>query len=91
VACQLRAPGLAVTLGVLERECREQHRGFLSVCSRGRPFVALKLASSLERPHRSQAASRAGSPARPALRAPPARADGRRDGRSGTALADDPS
>jgi len=45
---RLRRAGLQVKVGVLERECREQHRGFLSVCSRGRPFVALKLASSLD-------------------------------------------
>ena len=45
---RLRRAGLEVTLGVLEAECRAQHRGFLSVCARGRPFVALKLASSLD-------------------------------------------
>ena len=45
---RLRRAGLEVRLGVLESECREQHRGFLSVCERGRPFVALKLASTLD-------------------------------------------
>lgn len=45
---RLRRAGLAVRVGVLERECREQHRGFLSVVERGRPFVALKLAASLD-------------------------------------------
>jgi len=47
-ARRLRRAGVGVAVGVLERECREQHRGFLSVCERGRPFVALKLASSLD-------------------------------------------
>jgi diaminohydroxyphosphoribosylaminopyrimidine deaminase/5-amino-6-(5-phosphoribosylamino)uracil reductase len=45
---RLRAAGVEVRTGVLEAECREQHRGFLSVHERGRPFVALKLAASLD-------------------------------------------
>jgi diaminohydroxyphosphoribosylaminopyrimidine deaminase/5-amino-6-(5-phosphoribosylamino)uracil reductase len=45
---RLRAAGLEVRTGVLEAECREQHRGFLSVLERGRPFVSLKLAASLD-------------------------------------------
>jgi diaminohydroxyphosphoribosylaminopyrimidine deaminase/5-amino-6-(5-phosphoribosylamino)uracil reductase len=45
---RLRAAGVAVELGVLEEDCRWQHRGFLSVVERGRPFVALKLAGSLD-------------------------------------------
>jgi diaminohydroxyphosphoribosylaminopyrimidine deaminase/5-amino-6-(5-phosphoribosylamino)uracil reductase len=45
---RLRRAGIAVEVGVLEAECREQHRGFLSVCERGRPFVVLKLASTLD-------------------------------------------
>jgi diaminohydroxyphosphoribosylaminopyrimidine deaminase/5-amino-6-(5-phosphoribosylamino)uracil reductase len=45
---RLRAAGVAVELGILEAECREQHRGFLSVQARGRPFVALKLAATLD-------------------------------------------
>ena len=45
---RLRRAGLAVEVGVLEAECREQHRGFLTVCGRGRPFVMLKLASTLD-------------------------------------------
>jgi diaminohydroxyphosphoribosylaminopyrimidine deaminase/5-amino-6-(5-phosphoribosylamino)uracil reductase len=44
----LRRKGTQVRVGVLEAECREQHRGFLSVCERGRPFVVLKLASSMD-------------------------------------------
>lgn len=44
----LRRAGVAVREGVLEAECREQHRGFLSVVERGRPWVTLKLATSLD-------------------------------------------
>jgi diaminohydroxyphosphoribosylaminopyrimidine deaminase/5-amino-6-(5-phosphoribosylamino)uracil reductase len=45
---RLRRAGIDVQLGVLEEACREQHRGFSTVCSLGRPFVMLKLASSLD-------------------------------------------
>ena len=45
---QLRRAGAAVLLGVREAECREQHRGFLSVQRRGRPWVSLKLAATLD-------------------------------------------
>ncbi len=44
----LRRKGVEVVSGLLEADCRRQHRGFLSVCERGRPFVTLKLASSLD-------------------------------------------
>jgi diaminohydroxyphosphoribosylaminopyrimidine deaminase/5-amino-6-(5-phosphoribosylamino)uracil reductase len=44
----LRAAGLAVRTGVLEASCREHHRGFLAVHRRGRPFVSLKLAATLD-------------------------------------------
>lgn len=44
----LRKAGIDVTLGVLEPGCREMHRGFISLCERGRPFVTLKLAASLD-------------------------------------------
>jgi diaminohydroxyphosphoribosylaminopyrimidine deaminase/5-amino-6-(5-phosphoribosylamino)uracil reductase len=44
----LRRNGIDVELGVLEPECRRLHRGFLSVCEQGRPFVSLKLASTLD-------------------------------------------
>ena len=43
-----RAAGLEVTSGVLEAECRYRHRGFLSVVERGRPWLTLKLATSLD-------------------------------------------
>ena len=45
---RLRRAGIRVEIGVLERECREQHRGFLSVLETGRPFVVLKLAATLD-------------------------------------------
>jgi diaminohydroxyphosphoribosylaminopyrimidine deaminase/5-amino-6-(5-phosphoribosylamino)uracil reductase len=45
---RLRAAGLAVRAGVLEDDCRAQHRGFVSVVERGRPWVALKLAATLD-------------------------------------------
>jgi diaminohydroxyphosphoribosylaminopyrimidine deaminase/5-amino-6-(5-phosphoribosylamino)uracil reductase len=45
---RLREAGIEVEVGVLEDECRAQHRGFLSVLKRGRPFVSLKLATSLD-------------------------------------------
>lgn len=45
---RLRRAGVALKSGVLEAECREKHKGFLSVCQRGRPFVTLKLAATLD-------------------------------------------
>ena len=45
---RLRRAGLLLRVGVLAAECREQHRGFLSVHQRGRPWVSLKLAATLD-------------------------------------------
>ncbi len=45
---RLRRAGLDVEVGVLEAACRELHRGYVSVIERGRPFVALKLAGTLD-------------------------------------------
>lgn len=45
---RLTQAGVEVKAGVLEAECRDQHRGFISVCERGRPFVTLKLAATLD-------------------------------------------
>ncbi|MEZ4291883.1 MAG: bifunctional diaminohydroxyphosphoribosylaminopyrimidine deaminase/5-amino-6-(5-phosphoribosylamino)uracil reductase RibD [Myxococcota bacterium] len=45
---RLRRAGLTVVSGVLGDECRHQHRGFRSVCERGRPHVTLKLATTLD-------------------------------------------
>lgn len=44
----LKSRGVEVVRGLLEAECRDRHRGFLSVVERGRPWVTLKLASTLD-------------------------------------------
>jgi diaminohydroxyphosphoribosylaminopyrimidine deaminase/5-amino-6-(5-phosphoribosylamino)uracil reductase len=88
----LRREGAQVRVGVLEAECREQHRGFLSVCERGRPFVILKLASSLDgRIATASGESRwiTGPEARAAVHRLRERVDAVVVG-SGTALSDDP-
>lgn len=88
----LRAAGIEVACGVLEAECRAQHRGFLSVIERGRPFVVLKLAASLDgRIATASGESRwiTGAAARAAVHALRARSDAVAVG-SGSALADDP-
>jgi diaminohydroxyphosphoribosylaminopyrimidine deaminase/5-amino-6-(5-phosphoribosylamino)uracil reductase len=89
---RLRREGAQVRVGVLEAECREQHRGFLSVCERGRPFVILKLASSMDgRIATASGESRwiTGPEARAAVHRLRERVDAVVVG-SGTALADDP-
>ena len=45
---RLRAAGLALETRVLEDACRAQHQGFFSAVERGRPYVALKLAATLD-------------------------------------------
>ena len=45
---RLRRAGIEVVEGILTEACEEHHRGFFSLCQRGRPFVTLKLASSLD-------------------------------------------
>ena len=88
----LRAAGIEVVTGVLEAECREHHRGFLSVCERGRPFVSVKLASTLDgRIATASGESRwiTGPSARRLVHRMRARVDGIMVG-SATALADDP-
>jgi diaminohydroxyphosphoribosylaminopyrimidine deaminase/5-amino-6-(5-phosphoribosylamino)uracil reductase len=47
-AARLRAAGVTVDVGLLEREARELNPGFLSVIERGRPWVRLKVASTLD-------------------------------------------
>jgi len=89
---RLRRGGVAVVAGVLEAECRQQHRGFLSVCERGRPFVTLKLATSLDgRIATASGESRwiTGEASRAFVHRLRARHDAVMIG-SGTALADDP-
>lgn len=44
----LRAAGIDVVTGVLEPSCLELHRGFFSVWKEKRPFITLKLATSLD-------------------------------------------
>jgi diaminohydroxyphosphoribosylaminopyrimidine deaminase/5-amino-6-(5-phosphoribosylamino)uracil reductase len=79
-------------VGVLEAACRYQHRGFLSCVERGRPWVALKLAASLDgRIATSRGESRwiTGEHSRARVHALRARADAIVVG-SGTARGDDP-
>lgn len=45
---RLRAAGIEVETGLLESAARELNRGFVSRMERGRPFVTLKLAASLD-------------------------------------------
>jgi diaminohydroxyphosphoribosylaminopyrimidine deaminase/5-amino-6-(5-phosphoribosylamino)uracil reductase len=89
---RLRRGGAEVSLGVCVEECRKLHRGFLSVCQRGRPFVSLKLASSLDgRIATASGESRwiTGEASRAAVHRLRARVDAILIG-SATALADDP-
>ena len=44
----IRRAGIATTVGVLEAECRRMVEGFITRVTRGRPFVILKLAMSLD-------------------------------------------
>jgi len=44
----LNAAGIATTVGALESECRRMNEGFIARVTRGRPFVILKLAMSLD-------------------------------------------
>lgn len=89
----LRRAGIEVQLGVLEDDCRVQHRGFLSRLLRGRPYVTLKLAASLDgRIATARGESRwiSGAPARAYVHQLRAETDAVLVG-SGTALADDPA
>ncbi|NDC39060.1 MAG: bifunctional diaminohydroxyphosphoribosylaminopyrimidine deaminase/5-amino-6-(5-phosphoribosylamino)uracil reductase RibD, partial [Proteobacteria bacterium] len=45
---RLKTAGIAVTVGVLEREARSLNRGFFSVHQRGRPWIILKWAQSAD-------------------------------------------
>jgi diaminohydroxyphosphoribosylaminopyrimidine deaminase/5-amino-6-(5-phosphoribosylamino)uracil reductase len=88
----LRRAGVSVEVGVSESACREQHRGFFSLVERGRPFVALKLAATLDgRIATARGESRwiTGPTARAKVHALRARSDAVAVG-SGTARADDP-
>src|SRR6202171_706055 len=45
---RLQAAGISVSVGILAAEARDLHVGFFSRCDRGRPFIRLKLAMSLD-------------------------------------------
>jgi len=47
-AGRLRAAGIRVDIGLCEREARELNCGFISRVTRGRPFVRMKVAASLD-------------------------------------------
>jgi diaminohydroxyphosphoribosylaminopyrimidine deaminase/5-amino-6-(5-phosphoribosylamino)uracil reductase len=90
---RLRRRGVAVRVGVLPEACRDHHRGFLSVCERGRPWVVLKLASTLDgRIATSSGESQwiSGARSRAFVHGLRASSDAVMVG-SGTALADDPA
>ena len=89
---RLRRAGIQVEEDVRGEACREHHRGFSSLCERGRPFVTLKLAATLD----GRIATRTGQSrwiTGPAARAWVHRLRARSDALlvgSETALADDP-
>jgi len=88
----LRRAGVEVVVGVLEDECRAQHRGFFSLCEKGRPFVTLKLATTLDgKIATAKGESRwiTGEASRAWVHQMRARSDAVMVG-SGTAVADDP-
>jgi diaminohydroxyphosphoribosylaminopyrimidine deaminase/5-amino-6-(5-phosphoribosylamino)uracil reductase len=89
----LSRAGVKLRAGVLEAACRDHHRGFLSVCERGRPWVVLKLASTLDgRIATASGESRwiTGERSRAFVHELRARSDAVMVG-AGTALADDPA
>jgi diaminohydroxyphosphoribosylaminopyrimidine deaminase / 5-amino-6-(5-phosphoribosylamino)uracil reductase len=47
-AAKLRRAGIAVDVGVLEEECRRLNEGFITRVTKRRPFVLLKMATSLD-------------------------------------------
>ncbi|XP_037941221.1 riboflavin biosynthesis protein RibD-like [Teleopsis dalmanni] len=88
----LRNAGIAVDTGVLEAEARAQQSGFLSRLERGRPWVALKLATSFDGRialANGQSQWITSAPARAAVHALRAQYDAVLVG-GGTARADDP-
>ena len=90
---RLRRAGIEVVTGVLRDACETQHRGFFSLVARGRPWVTLKLASTLD----GRIATRSGESrwitgpeAQAVVHAMRARSDAVAVG-SKTVLADDPA
>lgn len=47
-AARLRDAGVRVDIGLMEAQAREVHRGFLSRVTRGRPWITIKAAASLD-------------------------------------------
>jgi len=89
---KLRRAGVQVDMGILESECREQHRGFLTRIEMGRPFLSLKLAASLDGRIATQSGESrwiTGARARAFVHQLRARSDAVLVG-SGTVVADDP-
>lgn len=89
----LRAAGIEVHYGLLETQARELNRGFLSRCERGRPWLRIKLGSSLDaRTAMASGESKwiTGEAARQDVQRWRARASAILTG-AGTVLADDPA
>lgn len=90
---RLRAAGIAVQSGLMEAQARRLNRGFLSRIERGRPWVRVKLATSLDgRTAMANGDSKwiSGEPSRRDVMRWRARAGAILTG-AGTVLADDPS
>lgn len=91
-AKRLREAGIAVDFGLLEGEAREAHRGYLTRMTRARPWMRMKIASTLDgRIALANGESRwiTGEPARRDVHAQRARACAMFTG-IGTVLRDDP-
>jgi diaminohydroxyphosphoribosylaminopyrimidine deaminase/5-amino-6-(5-phosphoribosylamino)uracil reductase len=89
----LRAAGIKVETGICEADARRDHAGFLLNRTRARPFVTLKLATSLDGRIATESGESqwiTGPEARRLVHAYRVRHDAVMVG-SGTALADDPS
>ncbi len=89
---RLRAAGIAVEHGLMEAQARELNRGFLSRIERGRPWLRVKLATSLDgRSAMASGESRwiSGEAARADVQQWRARSGALMTG-AGTVLADDP-
>ena len=89
---RLRAAGIAVEHGLMEAQARELNRGFLSRVERGRPWLRVKLATSLDgRSAMASGESRwiSGEAARADVQQWRARSGALMTG-AGTVLADDP-